>query len=132
VSAFDELERQLAESVADRGRARRAAAIGGLGRWWRGRVGPAALALVVALGLIVATVDRSPARPRGSSTEGRLTAGVSEASCPPCRAVGGRLHGPLRTEGPAAVGQARSPAREVLVRRGIPTVLWASETARLR
>jgi len=131
MSAFDELERQLAESVAARRRPRHAAAIGGLARWWRGRLHAGLLASAASvLMILVALSGPSPigrARAGGgpAALEWASAAGAPEGSCPPCRAVGGRLHAPLSEEETAAAGahRARAP-RGVLVRRGIPTVLW--------
>lgn len=135
MSAFVELERQLADSVTARGHARRSLAIGGLGRWWRSRLGPSALGLAAVVVVIVVTIGRTgPSRSQPSTDAflGGLTASATEGSCPPCRAVGGRLHGPLSEEAPPAGGHTAHRRREVLVRRGIPTVTWTREARSLR
>ncbi len=129
MSAFDQLERQLAESVSAR-RARRGASIAELSRWWRGRLHGGLLAAAAsALLILVALSGGLPAGAgrAGSSEQASLgwasAAGVPEGSCPRCRAVGGRLHAPLREERAAGSPPGREP-RGVLVRHGIPTVLW--------
>jgi hypothetical protein len=138
VSAFDELQRQLADSVAARSRARGSASIGGIGRWWRSRLGPGALALAAsAIVIVVAVATPALSAHHGAAVreEASLSAGYgagnAEGPCPPCRAVGGRLHGPLSEEEEVAPvrHRARDP-REVLVRHGIPAVLWWTTQAR--
>ncbi len=136
MNAFDQLQRQLSDSVAARRRTRRTTAIGGIGRWWRARVGPGAPAAAFAALLLLLAVGGFPHAGRGGGTEtatleGPWRTGAAEGSCPPCQAVGGRLHGPI---GEAASGSSRPgrATREVLVRRGIPTVLWAGEMRSLR
>ncbi len=141
MSAHDELQRQLADSVAARARARRSAAIGGVRRWWRLRLGPGTLALA-ASALVIAVAIAAPslsghghaAVREEASLSDSYGVGDAEGPCPPCRAVGGRLHGPLSEEEEVAPGghRARS-SRAVLVRHGIPSVLWwATEARRLR
>lgn len=104
MSAFDELQRQLADSVAARDRRGRAGASAGLRRWWR--VHAYSTALRVAMPLLLLAVA-------GVATFGKrsmvripppITASAGAAICQPCRATDGRLHGPL--SGEAASGGA--------------------------
>jgi len=135
VNAFDELERRLFDSVAARARSRRSVAAAGLGRWWRGRHGSAAVALAAcaaSLVLLLAALtpsDRGRPDARHTAFAALIAPGAQEAACPPCRSVGGRLHAPLTGE----TGRAATVAvREVVVRRGLPAVVWGVEPRRLR
>ena len=133
MSAHEEVARQLVESVAARRRAGRALATVGIGRWWRGHLGMNAFATALCAVLMVLALGAAGSSPlgqhgTGGAGPGKLVAsvGAGEAACPPCRAVGGRLHAPLSDE---ATASANLPGgrREVLVRAGRPAVLWGGE-----
>jgi hypothetical protein len=125
MNAFDELQRQLAESVAARGRSGGA---GGLWRWWRGRSLPVATALMLGALVAAATLaTRTGANRPAAPASPLLTASATGGSCDPCRVMDGRLHGPLSVE--SAFGGAVSSRTAVRrgMRRGLPfTIRWAS------
>jgi hypothetical protein len=128
VSAFDELQRQLIESVAQRARVRRSAAAVNLGRWWRGRLhadtmAVAMTALLIAIVLAVTLVACVGAHPQvdGLTASASFTADSGASSpCEPCRAVDGRLHAPMSEEGSTSAG------RDVRIKRGRPIVRWTA------
>ncbi len=124
MSAFDQLEHQLVDSVAARRRLRRSVWFSGLGRRLRVPAvsGPPMVALALLLALALGGLPRGGTREQ-ASLGGPWTHGA-EGSCPPCRAVGGRLHGLLGEYEETAGGTGARVPREVLVRHGIPTVLW--------
>jgi hypothetical protein len=126
VSAFDQRVRHLSEGVAARPRLRRSVSVAGIGRWLRVPLGSGPPVLALAILLLVLAVGGLP---HGSASERASIGGPwahagAEGSCPPCRAVGGRLHGPLGEYEEVAGGHGARVPREVLVRHGIPTVLW--------
>ncbi len=137
MSAYDELQRQLAESVAARARAGRA--VGLLGRLWRGRAGDGALLSAIAillLALVAAvTVPRVvPVSPSPVPLAALLGEQPAEGPCALCRAVGGRLHAPPGPEAladeasPEALPASAAPARldrHVGVRRGVLVLRWS-------
>jgi hypothetical protein len=135
VSAFDELQRQLIDSVAQRARVRRSAAALNLGRWWRGRLhadtmAVAMTALLIAIVLAVTLVSRVGARTQvaGLTASATFTAESGASSpCEPCRAVGGRLHAPLSEEGSEG-GSSTSAGHDVRIKRGRPIVRWTAST----
>jgi hypothetical protein len=145
VSAFDELERQLSDSVATRARAGTVAVVAGLGRWWRVRVGRGALivampALFLAL-VGTATLLRSGTPLIAVETPSASVAGApvlvasARAGCRPCRTVSDQLHAPLADEGhvggvvPAAPRHVTNVV-EGRVHRGLPVVKWAQQALR--
>jgi hypothetical protein len=141
VSAFDELERQLSDSVAARARAGTVAVVAGLGRWWRVRVGRGALivampALFLAL-VGTATLIRSGTPMIAVETPSASVAGApvlvasARVGCRPCRTVSDQLHAPLADEGHAGGVVPVSHVATVVegrVHRGLPVVKWAQQT----
>ena len=135
MNAFDELQRQLIDSVAGRARMRRSVAVVGLGRWWRARTSlevlvVASAALVITFAVVATLVTRSGAAPQTQRGAVAVFSADSDTPpCAPCRAVDGRLHGPLSEEG-AGEGAAAAPApaggRGVRIRHGRPIVRWTS------
>jgi hypothetical protein len=128
MNAFDELERQLIESVASRRGSRRAVAAIGLGRWWRSRGGFGALVVAVSLlAVIMLDAGRMARRPLPRASASGLIAAVTdnpaEGACGPCRAVGGRLHAPMAEEEQEG---GELPNRNVRIRYGRPIVRWTS------
>jgi hypothetical protein len=122
MSGFEQLERQLLESVAERSRPRRFERLVGVPLRWRGRFGQGAFVLAVSLIVVVAlAVGASPTRPEGASSASRLSASVLEETCSPCQAFGGRLHSGSRAATVAA-GPAHAPDR-----RGLSAVRWSEE-----
>lgn len=128
MSAFEQLQRQLVSSVAERRRGGAPAAARELRRWWRRRRGrggaPAAIALVLLALLALATfVPHAGVSSRARVSSG-LTASVAESSCPPCAAAAGRLHAPLGAE--AAMGSlaARRFAAQARAARGFAFMRW--------
>lgn len=119
MSAHDQLERQLADSVTARRRRAVNAAAGRLRR-----LGPAAQAGVLALVLGALAAGGLPHGDGRTELAGEALA-PTEAPCQGCQAVGGRLHGPP-AEALAAGNVA--PTRVVIVRRGLPSVSWAATT----
>jgi hypothetical protein len=141
VSAFDELERQLSDSVAARARVGTVAVVAGLGRWWRSRVGRGALVVVMPalfFALVgTATLIRSGTPMIAGEAPSAAVVEVSapvlvasaHAGCRPCRTVSDQLHAPLVDEGHAGgVVPVVSRAGEGRVRRGLPVVKWAQQT----
>ena len=130
MSAHEDLARQLADSVAARRRAHRALATLALRRWWRGHLGASALATALcgALTVLALGAAGSGRRTGVGPALGRFAAAAEtgEAACPPCRAVAGRLHAPLSGEAIASAGRPGG-RREVLVRRGLPAVVWGGQ-----
>ncbi len=130
MSAFDELEHQLADSVAARAGLSRAAAAGSVARRWRGRGAGRAftLAMPIVCTLVLAAgalVQRTGAGAPNAPLAGALTASAAESSCVPCMAVSGRLHAPLRGEAVAGASPVLR-IREVRIRRGRPIVGWGT------
>jgi hypothetical protein len=101
VTAFDELQQQLLESVGARSRPRPFPGAVALARWLRERAGSGAAVLAAAI--LVVLVAVSAHGPGGSAG---LDAGLAPAvsgeaaatACGGCGAVGGRLHGPVSEE----------------------------------
>lgn len=129
MSAFVELERQLSESVAERGRPRPHAAVRGLGRWWRGRLRLRGGDLLVTIVVVVIAVALLAVRLERAARDTPLAQvavpSAAEGVCRPCQAVGGRLHAPLAAAGVVRVRSAL-PARQVRVLRGVPSVHWVA------
>ncbi len=134
MSAFEELQRQLAESVTARRRSLRHATLGGFSRWWRERLGPGAPAGALAL-VLIALAAGGLGRPGGMDpSSGPLEAGVAEGSCQACQAVGGRLHGPLGGAVAQTIETARAgrAVRAVSTHHGVQSVAWKYEMRKLR
>jgi hypothetical protein len=135
MNAFDELQRQLIESVAARSRVGRPAAVASVARWWRGRIGRAATITTISLLLVLVLAAAQLLMPAGdgsphSQAASSLTASLFEGACGPCRTFAGQLHGPpAEDEAEAASNPAgAAPARATVHghdRRGPSVVSWA-------
>ena len=127
MSAFDQLERQLAESVAARARPDSPAR-----RWWQALSLHQALVVAIAILFVVATLPGIFVSQPGSAQSGPSllrapAAARSESVCHPCQAVGGRLHAaPASEPAETADAQSRNPAREARARRGLPIMRWTA------
>jgi hypothetical protein len=99
VSAFDELQRQLAESVAARAGRGRLGAAGAVRRWWRALSPSGPLRMAMPL-LLVAAVGLASLARHGSSLSrpAIVTASAAADPCQPCRGSDGRVHGPVGSE----------------------------------
>ncbi len=140
MSAHDELQRQLADSVAARARVGVRRAAPGLGRWWRSRLrGGALLAAVPAAFVIFAVAATLASRggtPRSGESIARWLGATSvESSCAPCRSSGGQLHAPLSEDASAsastaaiASAPAASPPRAARRRHGYPNERFTPST----
>ena len=126
MSVFEELQRQLLESVAAQSEPRRRKVVRRSLFWWWSRGAQRALlvSLLVAgvLGVALGTRHQTAVTPFATLPVHGTTA---EAICRPCQADGGQLHGPLRAEQLEESKESTS-SREVDVRRGLPVVRWAA------
>ena len=124
MSAFEQLERQLFESVEERSRVR------GLERLpllWRGRLGQRTLVLAVSLitaaaaaGLLAGGDAHRP------SPQARISANAGEPSCAPCQAFVGHVHSGV-SDTPGLSGSVGAPGFQARDRRGLSVVRWSQE-----
>jgi hypothetical protein len=125
VSAYDELERQLLQSVAARSWARNGP-VASFARWWRAGIGQGGTTttLVVALVLGAAVVTGIGDVGRSIATASRSpVAPVLTSRCGLCRTLGGQLHGPMAGE--QANTEDRGGGSPSYDRRGLSVVVWS-------
>jgi hypothetical protein len=126
MTAFDELQNQLLESVGDRARQRAFPGAVALARWLRERAGTGAALLAAAiLVVLVAVSTRGPgAGSVGLDAEAAPpdAAQASGAGCAGCGAVAGRLHGRFSEEAVAGVGAGRHESGAA--HNGGPVARW--------
>lgn len=135
MSAFEELQRQLMDSVADRARAGRSSAAVSLARWWRTRVASnvplaAMLPLLFVVAVLGATLFARVGPGGGVAAGGHALVASAEAPCGPCQAVGGRLHAPPSEEAfPEGAATSVRQRRDVRIRYGRPIVRVVPQSA---
>jgi hypothetical protein len=102
MTAFDELQQQLLESVGARSRPRPFPGAVALARWLRERAGSGAAVLAGAILIVLVAVSAHRPGTGSGGLDAGLTAPVAgeaaAAVCGGCGAVGGRLHGPVSEE----------------------------------
>lgn len=124
MSAFAQLQHQLADSVAARRDRGPTATAASLMRWWRARAPAGAatpLLLVALVGLAIFMGHAPAAAPRA------ITASTAQYVCRPCGATDGRVHGQLGAEGYEAGAEAGPEnARQTAPREPRTLVRWTS------
>jgi hypothetical protein len=127
MTAYEELERQLLQSVASRSWARNGP-VASFARWWRASIGQggaiATLVLVLVLGTAVLTGIDHEGRSGSASSSQRVLA--LDSRCGPCRTFSGQLHGSMAGAKPESRGGGLL-ARE---RRGPSVVVWSRSVTR--
>ena len=124
MSAFEELQRQLADSVAARQGRGPSATAASIMRWWRARTPSGVLTPLLLVAVVGIAVLQ---RPHAALAPPAVSAISSQYPCRPCQATDGRVHGPLSAEA-STVGAETGPvvAPQAARRQARPIVRWTS------